>query len=81
MFAISKRSVASDQIEQMVQSIETQIYNDYETEIPAKEVGEIVMEHLAKLDEVAYIRFASVYQEFHSAEDFIREVTGLTHPG
>ncbi|MCA9139351.1 MAG: transcriptional repressor NrdR, partial [Planctomycetales bacterium] len=76
--ACSKRSVPSDTIEQMVQRIETQIYNDYETEIPAKEVGEIVMSHLAKLDEVAYIRFASVYQEFHSADDFIREITDLT---
>ncbi|MCO8123972.1 transcriptional regulator NrdR [Stieleria sp. TO1_6] len=76
--ACSKRSVASDRIEQVVQSIESQIYNEYEDEIPAKEVGRIVMSHLAQLDEVAYIRFASVYQEFHSADDFIREVTGLT---
>ena len=76
--ACSKRSVPSDKIEQAVQSIESQIYNDYETEIPAKDVGKIVMEHLVKLDEVAYIRFASVYQEFHTADDFIREVTGLT---
>ncbi|MDV6029210.1 MULTISPECIES: transcriptional regulator NrdR [Pirellulaceae] len=76
--ACSKRSVPSDKIEQVVQSIETQIYQEYETEIPAKEVGEIVMAHLARLDEVAYIRFASVYQEFHSADDFINEVTRLT---
>ncbi len=79
--ACSKRPVTSDQIEQMVQSIESQIYNDYETEIPAAEVGEIVMSQLAKRDEVAYIRFASVYQEFHSAEDFLREVAELTKPG
>ena len=76
--ACSKRSVPSDKVEQTVQSIESQIYRDYDTEIPAKDVGNIVMEHLVKLDEVAYIRFASVYQEFHTAEDFIREVTGLT---
>ncbi|MEO1528739.1 MAG: transcriptional regulator NrdR [Planctomycetota bacterium] len=76
--ACSKRPITSERIEQLVQSIEAEIYNDYETEIPARDVGQIVMQHLAKLDEVAYIRFASVYQEFHSAEDFIREVTGLT---
>lgn len=76
--ACSKRPVKSEKIEQVVQSIESEIYNEYETEIPAKEVGDIVMQHLSRLDEVAYIRFASVYQEFHSAEDFIREVTGLT---
>ena len=61
-----------------MQSIEAEIHNEYETEIPAKDVGEIVMRHLADLDEVAYIRFASVYQEFHSADDFIREVSSLT---
>jgi transcriptional repressor NrdR len=75
--ACSKRPVASDRIEQTVQNIESKIYNEYETEIPAKDVGKIVMSQLAKLDEVAYIRFASVYHEFHSADDFIREVTGL----
>lgn len=76
--ACSKRPVSSDRIEQLVQSIESNIYNEYETEIPAKEVGEIVMAHLAQLDEVAYIRFASVYQEFHTAKDFIHEVARLT---
>ena len=76
--ACSKRPITSERIEQIVQSIEAEIYNDYDTEIPAKEVGEIVMRHLAKLDEVAYIRFASVYQEFHSADDFIREISSLT---
>ncbi|OYP38490.1 transcriptional regulator NrdR [Rhodopirellula sp. MGV] len=76
--ACSKRPVSSERIEQLVQSIESHIYNDYETEIPAKEVGEIVMGHLSKLDEVAYIRFASVYQEFHTAKDFITEVARLT---
>ena len=78
--ACSKRSVASDIIERVVQTIEAEIYNDFEDEIPAREVGEIVLKHLATLDEVAYIRFASVYQEFHSAEDFMREVAGLTPP-
>jgi transcriptional repressor NrdR len=78
--ACSKRPVTTKRIEQMVQSIESQIYNEYDNEIPAEELGEIVMSHLAKCDEVAYIRFASVYQEFHSAEDFLREVAELTNP-
>ncbi len=75
--ACSKRPITSDRIDSVVQSIESQIYNDFETEIPAKEVGRIVMQHLANLDEVAYIRFASVYQEFHSADDFVREISDL----
>lgn len=76
--ACSKRSIHSDKIEQIVQNIESQVYNEYETEIPVRELGDIVMAHLSQLDEVAYIRFASVYHEFHSAEDFISEVTRLT---
>ncbi|OUT59788.1 Transcriptional repressor NrdR [Stieleria bergensis] len=77
--ACSKRNVDSDAIEATVQRIETQIYNEHENEIPAKELGEIVMTHLAALDEVAYIRFASVYQVFQSADEFIREVSRLTN--
>ncbi|MEO1615329.1 MAG: transcriptional regulator NrdR [Planctomycetota bacterium] len=75
--ACSKRPVTSVRIDELVQNIESHVYNEYEREIPAKELGEIVMSQLVGLDEVAYIRFASVYQEFHSAEDFLREVSQL----
>ena len=75
--ACSKRSVPSDKIEQVVQTIESQIYNDYDTEIPAKEVGEIVMAHLAELDEVAYIRFASEYYQFRNVDDISRQIQEL----
>ncbi|MEM6471759.1 MAG: transcriptional regulator NrdR [Planctomycetota bacterium] len=76
--ACSKRPVTTLRIDEVVQDIESYVYNEFEGEIPAKKLGEIVMEQLVLLDEVAYIRFASVYQEFHSAEDFLREVSRLT---
>ena len=64
----------------MVQDIETDIYTNYESEVTSSQVGDIVMRHLAKLDEVAYIRFASVYREFDDAQDFIRAITAMVGP-
>ncbi len=78
--ACSKRSITTEVIEDVVQAIETEIYANYETEVPAGEVGDIVMRHLAALDEVAYIRFASVYREFDDAQDFIQAITSIMGP-
>lgn len=78
--ACSKRSIGSTMIERVVQEIESDIYREFESEVPAKEVGRIVMKHLAKLDEVAYIRFASVYHEFHNANDFISAISEMVNP-
>ena len=75
--ACSKRSIDSSVIEGVVQEIESDIYREHESEVPASEVGRIVMKHLSKLDQVAYIRFASVYHEFDDADDFIRAVTSM----
>src|SRR5210317_1958014 len=68
--ACSKRSIPSATIERVVQDIETDIYNNYESEVTSAQVGDIVMQHLTGLDQVAYIRFASVYREFDDAQDF-----------
>src|SRR6056297_603424 len=59
--ACSKRPISSAAIERTVQAIETDVYANFESEVTTAQVGEVVMEHLAKLDEIAYIRFASVY--------------------
>ena len=75
--ACSKRSVASELIESTVQQIEAAIYSEFDFEIPASKIGEVVMRFLAGVDEVAYIRFASVYREFEDAEDFLRIISGL----
>lgn len=72
--ACSKRQVSSSRIEECVQEIESAIYARFEDEVGAAEIGEIVMQHLRSLDEIAYIRFTSVYREFEDAEDFIRAI-------
>ena len=72
--ACSKRPVSSSQIEMLVQEIESEIYSIYLLEVPASQIGEIVMRHLAKTDEVAYVRFASVYREFDNVSDFISAI-------
>jgi len=77
--ACSKRSVPSELIESKVQQIEAAIYSEFDFEIPASKIGEVVMRFLAGVDEVAYIRFASVYREFENAEDFLRIISGLEH--
>lgn len=78
--ACSKRQITSEVIERVVQDIEADIYASFDAEVPAKLVGKIVMEHLAKLDEVAYIRFASVYHEFDDAQDFVQAISTFVDP-
>ena len=75
--ACSKRSVPSETIESTVQKIEATIYSEFDFEIPANKIGEVVLRYLADVDEVAYIRFASVYREFEDAQDFLRIISGL----
>ncbi len=78
--ACSKRSIASSTIERVVQEIEADIYANFDSEVTSAQVGDIVLRHLAQLDEVAYIRFASVYREFDDAQDFIRAITKIIGP-
>ncbi|MEO1496125.1 MAG: transcriptional regulator NrdR [Planctomycetota bacterium] len=77
-----KRSISSRQIEQTVDAIENDVYQSYETEIESRELGLLVMEHLKELDEVAFVRFASVYRQFNDAQDFFEELRPmLDRPG
>ncbi len=68
--ALRKRPVDPDRVERMVSGIVRRLENMGESEIPSKIVGELVMEGLAELDTVAYVRFASVYRNFREARDF-----------
>ena len=68
--ALSKRPVSEDRIERIVNSIQRQLETSGESEIPTKAIGEIVMENLRELDQVGYVRFASVYRNFREAKDF-----------
>ena len=68
--ALRKRPVDEDRIERLVNSIQRRLETEGETEIPSRKIGEIVMESLKELDQVAYVRFASVYRNFGEARDF-----------
>ena len=68
--ALRKRPVEDDRIERIVNSIQRRLETLGESEIPTKVVGEMVMDYLADLDKVAYVRFASVYRNFREAKDF-----------
>lgn len=72
--ACYKRPVPADDIQKTVEHIEMRIFSLEEKEIPSSVIGEIVMEELKKLDEVAYVRFASVYREFKDVNTFMAEI-------
>jgi transcriptional repressor NrdR len=69
-----KRPVSAEHIKQVAQFAEDRILDEYELEISSGEIGTIVMSLLANLDQVAYVRFASVYREFKDARDFVEEL-------
>ena len=72
--ACYKRAIPTEAIQKTVEKIETEIFKREEKEIPTSVIGEIVMESLKELDEVAYVRFASVYREFKDVNTFMSEI-------
>ena len=76
--ACYKTTISAEQIEQLLDTVETELGNLNEKEIPAKQIGELVMEHLRGLNDVAYVRFASVYRQFKDKSDIMRELEQLT---
>ncbi|MBQ4348253.1 MAG: transcriptional regulator NrdR [Clostridia bacterium] len=75
--ACEKRPVSIDQIERVVTEIETDLQNSLDREVTSVHIGELVMEKLKELDEVAYVRFASVYRQFKDINTFMDELTKL----
>lgn len=69
-----KRPVSDADIETVVSAIEAEVIDHYESEIESRALGDLVMRHLRKLDEVAYVRFASVYRAFKDVRDFVDEL-------
>ncbi len=69
-----KRPLKDEQIDAAVSAIEREVYSHFEDEVDSRLLGEIVMAHLADLDQVAYVRFASVYREFKDVRDFVGEL-------
>ena len=72
--ACHKRPISASQINQLVDEVETEIFNMEEKEIPSQVIGEIVMNKLKDLEAVAYVRFASVYREFKDINTFMDEL-------
>ena len=72
--ACHKRPVSAEQIHKLVDSVETELFNREEREIPSSVIGEIVMDKLKDLEAVAYVRFASVYREFKDVNTFMDEL-------
>ncbi len=77
MRACEKRPVATSDMEHIVNEIETATQNLLEREISSQKIGEMVMERLPAIDEVAYVRFASVYRQFKDINTFVEEVNRL----
>jgi transcriptional repressor NrdR len=78
--ALQKRPIEGERIDQMVSGIVRRLESLGETDIPSDKIGAIVMETLARIDTVAYVRFASVYKNFQAADDFEEFVSELRPP-
>ncbi|MGX7076896.1 transcriptional regulator NrdR [Globicatella sp. HMSC072A10] len=72
-----KRPITREQMERLASDVENDIRNYTDTEIPSEQIGEYVMPRLLELDEVSYIRFASVYRQFQSREMFMKELESM----
>ncbi|MGM8215569.1 transcriptional regulator NrdR [Bacillaceae bacterium W0354] len=75
--ACEKRPVTADQIDRIVFEIEKELRNQGNSEVLSHEIGELIMDHLAKIDEVAYVRFASVYRQFKDINVFMQELNEM----
>ncbi|HZM16026.1 MAG TPA: transcriptional regulator NrdR [Candidatus Krumholzibacteria bacterium] len=75
--ACEKRPISRQQLEELVDEVERVLLADGRSEIPSREIGEAVMNRLQSLDEVAYVRFASVYRSFRDVNQFMEELRGL----
>ena len=75
--ACEKRPISTERIEKLVSDIERQLQRKYEKEVKAKDIGELVISKLHNLDEVAYVRFASVYRQFKDVNQFMKEIKHL----
>ncbi len=78
--ACHKRPVDLEQITMIVDDVIDALEAQYESEIPSRAIGDEVMRHLRPIDQVAYVRFASVYKEFRDVSEFMEEISSLTKP-
>lgn len=76
-----KRPISDAQIEAIVAAVEEDVYSNHDTEVESRYLGEMVMRHLRLLDQVAFVRFASVYREFQDVRDFVEELEPMLKEG
>ncbi len=69
-----KRPISDEQIEAVVSAVEADVFVHFDAEVESEYLGELLMKHLRQLDQVAYVRFASVYREFQDVRDFVEEL-------
>ena len=75
--ACEKRPIPIEKVDELAENISKRVYNSMEQEISSKKIGEMVMEELKKLDEVAYVRYASVYRSFKDIASFMAELQSM----
>lgn len=78
LVATAKRNVSVDQLEALIDDIESELHNTFRYEVDSRQVGDMVLRRLRDLDGVAYIRFASVYKEFQDLDEFTSELKDIT---
>ena len=72
-----KRPISESRIETVIEAIESGLFSNFDTEVESYRIGELVLEHLHELDHVAFVRFASVYRQFDSLNDFVDTLRGM----
>lgn len=75
--ALHKRPIDAEQIAMLVEDVIDLVDSKYDSEIPTQAIGDAIMQRLRKLDQVAYVRFASVYKEFRDVSEFMQEISDL----
>jgi transcriptional repressor NrdR len=79
--ACEKRPVSRDQLDELIDEVEIRAFGKFKHEIQSVELGNEIIERLQKIDEVAYVRFASVYRQFRDINEFLSEVKGIVDKG
>ncbi len=78
--ACHKRPIDDEQVAMLIEDVIDILEAQYDTQIPSRAIGDAVMERLSRIDQVAYVRFASIYKQFRDASEFIDEIESLDRP-
>jgi len=76
-----KRPISDEQIDTIIAAVETDVYGNFDQEVESRDLGSLVMEKLGAIDQVAFVRFASVYREFKDVRDFVDELQPMLNKG